>query len=91
MRLSSEEMGWRLAEGSYDGRDMSLMWQTKKILDAKPVTLITKYSKPRALALGFAHVARSVDDALAHAFEEQGKDATVTVIYQHNSMYPIRQ
>ena len=89
MRLSSEEMGWKLAEGSYDGRDMSLMWQTKKILDTKPVSLVTKYPKKRALPLGFSHIARSVPEALARAFDEKGKDATVSVVYQQNSVYPI--
>jgi nickel-dependent lactate racemase len=89
MRTHSDDMGWRLADGSYDGRDMSLMWQTRKIYDEKPTTIVTKYPKKSAVALGFANVARSVDKALAMAFKEKGKDATISVVYQHNHMYPI--
>ena len=89
MRTSSDEMGWRLAEGSYDGRDMSLMWQTKKVYDEKPTTIVTRYPKNASLALGFSNVSRSIDDALAKALEEKGKDATISVVYQHNHMYPI--
>jgi hypothetical protein len=41
------------------------------------------------VAIGFADVTRSVDKALSKAFAEKGKDASISVIYQHNHMYPI--
>lgn len=68
---------------------MSLMWQTRKIYDEKPNIIVTKYPKKNALAIGFSDVARSVDKALAKAFKEKGKDATISVVYKHNHMYPI--
>jgi len=89
MRLHSDEMGWMLANGDYDGRNMSLMWQTRKIYDEKTTIIATKYSKKRALAYGFSYVERSVKAGLEKAFELKGRDATVTVVYKHNHMYPI--
>jgi len=89
MRLSSDDMGFKLAEGSYDGRDMSLMWQTKKIYEEKTTVLATKYPKEAAKAIGFKDIARSVQGALDEAFRIKGKNATVSVVYKHNHMYPI--
>jgi hypothetical protein len=89
MKLSSDEMGWRLVEGSYDGRDMALMWQTKKIYEEKTAIIATKYPREGAIAVGFSYVTRSVKEAVSKAFELKGKDATVSVIYEHNHMYPL--
>ena len=89
MRLSSDDMGFKLAEGSYDGRDMSLMWQTKKIYEEKTTILATKYPKEAAKAIGFGNIARSAQGALDEAFKIKGKNAMVSVVYKHNHMYPI--
>jgi len=89
MRLSSDEMGYKLADGSYDGRDMSLMWQTKKIYEDKTAILATRYPKEAGAAIGFKNITRSVQGALDMAFEMKGKNATVAVVYKHNHMYPI--
>ena len=61
----------------------------KKIIEEKKTILVSTYPKKRARALGFYHVARSIDEALATALDEKGKDATISVIYQNNHMYPI--
>jgi nickel-dependent lactate racemase len=88
MRLSSDDMGFKLAEGSYDGRDMSLMWQTKKIYEEKTTILATRYPKEAAKAIGFGNIARSAQGALDEAFKIKGKNAMVSVVYKHNHMYP---
>lgn len=60
MKLNSEEMGWRLTLGTYDLRDMSLMWQTRKSLEVKKTFLVTRYPKEAALTYGFSYVTRTL-------------------------------
>lgn len=91
MRMSASDLAWRLTgdlEGPINLRDVSLMWQTKVTLETRKCYLVTQYTnKQLMLDWGFSKVFRTLDDALADAYKEKGKDARVTVVIGGNGYY----
>ena len=92
MRMTSEEMAWRLTgdiEMGTNLRDVACAWQVRKALEEKRTFMVTEYAnKDLLLGLGIKYVTNSFDEALAKALEEKGKDATITVLYQGGYILP---
>jgi nickel-dependent lactate racemase len=86
MTTSSEEIARAIAgdrEIPADARDMSCAWQVKKAIEDKRTFMVTQYANKELLTdFGIRYVTNSFDEALSKAFEEKGKEATVTVLYQ---------
>ena len=84
MRLSMEELARMLVQRDDDVRGISIMYLAKKALAARRVYLVSEgISGEDATAYGFAFSNRSFEEALARAFSELGRDATISTNIQH--------
>lgn len=80
LKMRADEIASEMINARGNIRTASIHFATRHVLDRKRVYLVCDGVDPvEGRELGFAEVFRSFDDALAHALEEKGRAATISV------------
>ena len=80
MRLPLDELSKIVVRKLGEPRSTTMSWSHRRCLEQTHTFLVsTGVSEEEGLSMGFAHVTRSFDEALARAFAELGQDAGVVV------------
>lgn len=79
MLTPSDQLMWRLATNMKDPHDFC-DWEHRKTLDVKNTFIVSKFGSETAQKYGAKYATNSFDEAIARAFKEKGKDATISVL-----------
>jgi len=93
LKIHSEELMWRLATNMKDPHEFC-DWEHRRIVDVKRTFVVSNLPPRQLKEYGIAYATDSPEEALAKAFEEKGKDATITVLVPPSNIasqyvYPI--
>jgi hypothetical protein len=93
LKIPSEELTWRLTTNMKDPHEFC-DWEHRRTVDLKKTFVVSKLPREQLKQYGVAYATDSPEDALAKAFEEKGKDATISVLVPPSNIasqyiYPI--